>query len=103
MYTRLAAHLRHSHQIKSPLRRSVVAEYKDCVVAQIEDDVAPLPDGSPPLDFLAPPFAVITAGNAPSKRSASLCTDHISTRPTTVDGRVLLKAMFLACSKRGRH
>jgi len=53
---RLARHLSCSHSHISPAaRRSIVAEFSALDIVQSIDEIRPCADGSPPLDYLAPP------------------------------------------------
>ncbi|PVI03267.1 hypothetical protein DM02DRAFT_625972 [Periconia macrospinosa] len=52
---RLHTHLLLRHHIREPRRSAIVARYEGLPVSQSDDDIRPLPDGSPLLEFLAPP------------------------------------------------
>ena len=55
VFQRLNAHLAYTHHIHARLRKPTVAAFQTAAVAQTHDDIQPLPDGSPPLPFLAAP------------------------------------------------
>ncbi|KAF1976717.1 hypothetical protein BU23DRAFT_596717 [Bimuria novae-zelandiae CBS 107.79] len=51
----LQTHLLSKHRIFEPRRSTIVAQYEHIPVSQNSDDIKPLPDGSPVLEFLTPP------------------------------------------------
>jgi hypothetical protein len=55
IFQKLNAHLAYTHHIHARLRKPTVAAFQAAAVAQTHDDIQPLPDGSPPLPFLAAP------------------------------------------------
>lgn len=54
-YQMLYSHLHNYHKIRSSLCKVIVSQHEGLPVSQTNADVVPLPAGSPPLEFLAPP------------------------------------------------
>jgi hypothetical protein len=54
-YKTLYSHLRHYHKIRYSFCKAIVSQYEGLSVSQTDADVVPLPEGTSPLEFLAPP------------------------------------------------